>query len=102
MVSHTVLFRFKEGTTSESVEHLADAVYSFKENIQGIVDVFFGENCAPDPKGYTHGSTIYFIDMAALENYREHHISLHIRDTLLMAILDDAITFDCEFESTVL
>jgi hypothetical protein len=97
MVNHTVLFRFKEAATSESIDKMMKAIYTFKESIPGIIDVFGGENFSSNSKSYTHGVTIHFVDRSALEAYIAHPFPKDIRETLIVPILDDAINLDYEF-----
>ena len=94
MITHIVLFKFKESTTSEQKEAVIFNLRSLKDEIPGIIDLKAGLNVSDKHKGFEIGLSILFNDKKALEQYGPHpkhqNVVTHLKDNGLL----DMIIFD--------
>lgn len=72
MVIHIALFKWKSGTTIKQVLKTLKKVQELKNKVDGITDIFFGENYHKESKGFTHGVVVIAENQKALDAYRKH------------------------------
>ena len=97
VVEHIVLFKWKGGTSKETISGLAAALNSLR-SCHVVLSVSFGESfTTARAKGFTHGLIVRLPDKAALPVYAKHpdHVAVlkklgpHVEDIL-------AIDFEAE------
>lgn len=93
MIIHIALFKWKEGTTQETIEDALDQIKQLKHKCNGIIDIFCGKNYHKESKGLTHGIVIIAKDQNALDEYR-HHPEHKIIAKNTEAIDEDGLGFD--------
>jgi Stress responsive A/B Barrel Domain len=75
-VEHLVMFKWKEGTTPEQTEAIAQALRGLATQIPGIVSLDYGAQISPEPvtktKGFQDGLVVVFTDAAARDAYIVH------------------------------
>jgi hypothetical protein len=73
-VRHVVLFKFKEGTTTEQKKTVEDAFRKLPEQIPEIVGYEWGTNISPEnhDQGYTHCFLVTFDDTKGRDAYLPH------------------------------
>ena len=71
---HVVVFKFKEDTTAEKVQEIADAFAALPKQIDSIVDFEWGLNNSPEghDQGFTHVFLVTFQDEAGRDKYLPH------------------------------
>ncbi|MDQ0229171.1 Dabb family protein [Metabacillus malikii] len=75
MFEHIVLLKLKPSVTIDEQEEVVKYTYTFKETIQGIVDISAGINITEEMEhkhGYTIGIRITFADQQACRDYIQH------------------------------
>ena len=93
MIIHIALFRWKQGTTQETIEKALKQVKSLKHKCEGIIDIFCGENYHKESKGLTHGIVILAKDQESLDRYRQHPDHKIIAKNIEL-IEEDGLGFD--------
>ena len=93
MIIHIALFRWKQGTTQETIEKALQQVKQLKNKCNGIIDIFCGENYHKESKGLTHGIVIIAKDQNSLDGYRQHP-DHKIIAKFIEAIEEDGLGFD--------
>ena len=75
-IEHMVMFKWKEGTTPEQTEAIAQALRGLATQVPGIVSLDYGAQIRPEPvaktKGFQHGLVVVFTNVAALDAYIVH------------------------------
>ncbi len=72
MVVHIALYKWKSGTTPEQIIQALKKVQALKNKIDGVEDIFVGENFHKESKGFTHGVVVIADNQNALDEYRNH------------------------------
>ena len=72
MIIHIALYKWKSGTTKEQILKSLRKVKELKSKVDGIVDIFVGENYHKESKGLTHGVVVVSENQIALDDYRCH------------------------------
>ena len=96
-VKHIALLKFKEGTSTEHIDQLFDAIMDITETIPGIEDYVAGTNCSPEglSQGFTHGFIMTFTDAAARDAYLPHPEHEKVK-SLILPKVDSVTVFDFE------
>jgi len=94
-VHHVVLVHWKDGTSSEALEAVADAARACVGAIPGIVDLTEGPSVSPEglEQGYDWGLLIAFADAAARDAYLPHPVHRVLAD-LIGANAAGVVVFD--------
>jgi hypothetical protein len=73
-VQHIALFRFKPGTSAETIQRATDDLRRLSKVIPGITNFNIGVNNSPESlaDGLTHGFVMTFKDGAARDAYLPH------------------------------
>lgn len=71
---HVVLFKFKDGTTSEQVGEVVDAFRALKSKIDAIADFEYGTDVSTENRaqGFTHCFFVTFRDEKGRDAYLPH------------------------------
>ena len=71
---HVVLFKFKDGTTSEQIKEVVDAFRALKSKIDTIQSFEYGTDISPEKKseGFTHCFFLTFSDDKGRDAYLPH------------------------------
>ena len=74
VVRHVVLFKFKDGTSSEKVQAIVAKFRDLKAKIPQIQDFEWGTNVSPEnhAQGFTHCFLLTFRDAAGRDAYLPH------------------------------
>ena len=95
VLRHVVLFKFKDGTSSEKIKEIVDAFSALPSKISEIADYEWGVNNSPEGlnKGLTHGFLLTFNSEADRAAYLPHpdHKAF---GALLTPHLDDVTVLD--------
>jgi hypothetical protein len=96
-VKHIALIKFKEGTSTQQIDQLFDALLELTENVEGVEDYVSGTNNSPEAlnKGLTHGFVMSFHDAASRDAYLTHPDHEAVKSKFL-PIVEDIIIFDFE------
>ena len=95
MVIHIALFKWKSGTSAETIDELMSDIRALKNQIPQIVDIYAGENFSKWAKEYTHAVVVTTQNKDALDAYRNHPAHKPIAD-LCDALEADSVGFDFE------
>ncbi len=72
---HVVLFKFKEGTTTEQIQNIEEEFRKLPAKIDTIIDFEWGKSETVEEgldQGYTHCFLLTFENKAGLEGYLPH------------------------------
>jgi len=71
MIRHVVLLKFRN---SGDVNNIFTKLKKLQNQIEGIAEICCGNNCSAEglQKGFTHGFTVDFINVAARDAYLHH------------------------------
>ncbi|MFM6189184.1 MAG: Dabb family protein [Planktothrix sp.] len=100
MIQHIVLFKFKEGISSEKIDEAFTDLEKLKELIPGILSYSSGINSSPENinRGYTHGFIMTFATAQDRDVYLPHPEHEKVKEKLSPILADDegALVFDFE------
>jgi Stress responsive A/B Barrel Domain len=71
MIHHVVLLKLRK---TQEAPAIFDALKSLQSQIPGIISITAGADCSPEglQRGFTHGFTVDFVDVAARDAYLPH------------------------------
>jgi len=72
MLTHVVLFKFKEGTSKEEIQRLGKGLGNLPHLINEIREFRFGTDVIRSERSYDFGLVSSFDDLDALERYQRH------------------------------
>lgn len=72
MIIHTALYKWKTETTQEQISQALKGVQELKNKVDGIQDIFAGENYHKEAKGFTYGIVVVAQNQESLDAYRNH------------------------------
>ena len=92
---HIVMFRFREGTSEESVAEVVAGFGALAHKIGGITHFEWGANNSPEgkDKGLTHCFMLDFTDAAARDAYLPHPTHVAFANSL-GGVVEDVCVFD--------
>jgi len=95
MIRHVLLFRFKPGTSSQSIEKVRAAFKTIPSKVAGVIDVEWGENDSPENKNrdFTHCILMTFADENGRDNYLPHPQHSALKE-IFDPVLEDIIVLD--------
>lgn len=93
MTIHIALYKWKSGATKEQVMSCLKKVQELKSKVDGIVDIFVGENYHKESKGLTYGVVVIARSQQALDAYRSH-TDHSIVAAEIESIEEDGLGFD--------
>lgn len=93
MIIHIALYKWKSGATKEQVLNSLRKVQELKNKVDGIVDIFVGQNYHKESKGLTHGVVVVARNQEALDAYRSHPDHSIVAKEI-ESIEDDGLGFD--------
>ena len=95
-VKRIVLFRFKTGTTDETIGQILDGLSGLKDKIPGIKDFFSGVYSSPDGlnQEYTHAFVMTFADEASRDAFGPHKAHQKLVEELVGPNLEGVLAFD--------
>jgi hypothetical protein len=96
MVEHVVLFKVKDGASSDAIVAMMKGLSSLKSKVPGVLDLTVGPNFSDRNQGYTHGLVVRFRDRAALDAYLPHPAHQEVVQKFVRPILGDVIAVDYE------
>jgi hypothetical protein len=93
-LKHMVLFRFKQGTSEEAIDHVMQKILNLPNTIPQVMSVQAGPNLAESlDGGFTHGYLVELADLTAKDEFMEHNENADVmRD--LIPILENIVKFD--------
>lgn len=94
-VRHVVLFKFKDGTSSEQVEKIVSGFKDLPKKISGIQDFEFGTNNSPEGlnEGLTHAFLVTFKTEKDRDAYLPHEAHKAFVE-ILLPHLEKAVVVD--------
>jgi hypothetical protein len=90
---HIALFKWKSNATPEQISQALKNVQELKNKVDGIQDVFVGENYHKESKGFTHGVVVVAENQKSLDSYRKHPNHTIVAD-LIEKIEENGLGFD--------
>ncbi len=72
MITHVVLFKFKQETTEEEIQQLAEGLGNLPQAIEDIREFRFGKDVLRTERSYDLGLVSSFEDLDALQRYQVH------------------------------
>ncbi len=72
MLTHVVLFKFKQGTTAQEIQHLAEGLGGLPELIEEIREFRFGIDMLRSERSYDFALISSFDDLDAMQRYQVH------------------------------
>ncbi|KAF9986149.1 hypothetical protein BGZ65_008637 [Modicella reniformis] len=95
-IAHIILLKVKSDQ-SENAEKALKAIAELKERLPGLVkSVHLGINFSDRSQGFTHGFTMLFDDMAALEKYSKSPEHVEVVNSLILPTFDNRLCVDYE------
>jgi hypothetical protein len=91
MLNHIVMFRFKEGTTSEQVAEITEGLSTLPGEIDALVDYRFGPNAGITESSWDYGVCATFISDADYRIYAEHPAHTAVIRTTIMPAVDEIV-----------
>ncbi len=96
MVTHVVLFKWKEGTDPKAIAQVKQELQALRGKIPGIVELSSGANFSERAQGFHHALLVRFTDRAALEAYGPHPAHQRVLQEFLTPIMGDVVVVDYE------
>ncbi len=96
MVTHVVLFKWKEGTDPKAIAQVKQELQALRGKIPGIVDVRLGDNFSARAQGFHFGVVMRFTDRASLDAYGPHPAHQRVVQEVLTPIMADVLAVDYE------
>ena len=93
---HIVLFKFKEGTTTQQIQRLKEEILKQKGTIPGLLEISFGKDFTGRAKGYTHAEVAVFKDRTSLDNFNRSDYHQQLIVTQIKPVLEDILVLDYE------
>lgn len=92
---HVVLFKFKDGTSTDEVQKVVDAFRALPKKIDAIVDFEYGTDVSVENKsqGFTHCFLVTFRDEHGRDEYLPHPAHKEF-GTIAGPHLDKVLVFD--------
>lgn len=72
MITHVVLFKFKDETTESDIQKLAEGLGGLPQVIEEIREFRFGKDVIRSERSYDLGLVSSFDDLDALQRYQVH------------------------------
>lgn len=72
MQVHIALYRWKDGTSQETIDKALQQIASLEHKVDGIVEISYAKNESKYSEGYTHVILVRGCDKEALQAYRDH------------------------------
>jgi hypothetical protein len=72
MIVHIAIYKWKPGTSRNTIETAMADIRALKNKVDGVLDIRCGENFSKWNEGYTHAFVVLARDKSALEAYRNH------------------------------
>jgi len=93
---HIVLFKFKDGTSSEKIKEIETAYCAQQQKIPEIVDLEWGTDVSTEnlSQGFTHCFIITFRNAADRTAYLRHPIHREISKSLLTPYREKVLVVD--------
>ena len=82
MIIHIALFKWKNGISKKQIDDLNKELKSLKGKIDGLINIFSGENFSKYSEGFEHAFVIMTKDKKSLEDYRNHPLHLEIANKI--------------------
>jgi hypothetical protein len=94
MIEHTVLLKFKEGTSEEDLGIVIKSLRGLKEKIPQLVETKVGRNISDRGQGFQIGVSSQFESQLDLDEYLVHKEHVNVVQKILKPILADIIVVD--------
>jgi heme-degrading monooxygenase HmoA len=88
MQIHVAIYKWKAGSSPESIENALAKVKEVRNRVPGLLGIFVGPNTSKYGEGYTHAIVVVGEDEAALAAYRSD--SLHQEAASEIDSMEDA------------
>lgn len=74
LLRHVVIFKFKDTSSPEDIQKVADTFYALKDQVPQIVTMEWGINNSPENfnQGFTHCFVLSYKSESDLASYQEH------------------------------
>ncbi len=72
MIAHIAIFKWKQNISESEIEQVFMGLRKLKSKVNGLIDIFCGENFSKWNEGYTHAVVVLAKNRKALEAYRKH------------------------------
>ena len=95
-VKRIVLFKFKNGTTDETIGQILNGLADLKDKISGVNDFCSGSYSSPDGlnQEYTHALIMTFADEASRDAFGPHEAHQKLVEELVVPNLEGILAFD--------
>ena len=91
MLHHTVMFRFKKGTTPEQVAEITEGLSTLPGEIDSLVDYRFGPNAGITESSWDYGVCATFVSDADYTIYAEHRAHTEVIRTTITPVVDEIV-----------
>jgi hypothetical protein len=74
LLRHIVIFKFKDSSSAEDIQQVADTFMALKGQVPQIVDMEYGINNSPENfhQGFTHCFVLSYASEKDLADYQDH------------------------------
>jgi hypothetical protein len=99
MIKHLGIFQFKQGVTTDQIEHCFSELRKMVGQIPGLIKIEHGQHNSDEglDDGFTHGFCMTFDSVESRDSYLPHPVHQQ-RVALIQPILERVIVLD--FEAT--
>ena len=95
MVTHILMYRFKDGVGEARIEEHLRFIESFRGRLEGLVDLRCGRDVGTGNRKYTHGFVMTFGSIAALAAYNKSELHRELVETFRDDVADKVV-FDLQ------
>jgi hypothetical protein len=91
MLHHTVMFRFKNGTTRDQVAKITEGLSTLPGEIDTLVDYRFGPDAGITESSWDYGVCATFVSDADYTIYAEHPAHTEVIRTTITPVVDEIV-----------
>lgn len=96
MVTHVVLFKWKEGADPKAIARAKQELRALEGKVSGIADLSLGDNFSARAQGFHLVLVVRFGDRASLDAYGPHPAHQRVVQEVLKPIMADILVADYE------
>ena len=98
LIKHIVLYKFKDTISQDIIKHIVEKFESCKNQLEGITEIEFGENCSLKKHldhGFNYGLFMTFEDVEVIKKYNELEEHKKVQE-MMSQYQKDLLVFDIE------